>query len=118
MLFIRASTAAVRARMSRAGPNESPVTNPWVGKVRIAVNADSAPAMAHASIDIRLAKMPDIRAASGLAAAARIPSPARLRLRKTAMASTTIGDRKSIALYAGVTRNAPTLKTGIQLGSG
>ena len=61
-----------------------------------AVNAESAPAMAQASDDIRLAKMPDMRAASGLAAAARIASPNRLRLKKIAMAMTTRGDRISM----------------------
>src|SRR2546423_5064709 len=111
-------TAAVIARNSNAGPKLSPLMKPCVGAVRIAVNADSAPAIAQLSDDIRLAKMPDIRAASGLAAAARIASPNRLRLRNSAIARTTSGDRNNIPEYAWVTRSAPTLNTGSHDGCG
>ena len=95
-LCIRAMTAPVIARSSNAGPNVSALVKPCVGCVRIAVNADNAPAIAHASDDIRPAKMPAIRAASGFAAAARIASPNRLRLRNNAIASTARGERKSM----------------------
>ena len=55
--------AQQQARPERLAAGDSPL----VGWVRIAVNADSAPAIAHASVDIRPAKTPAIRAASGLA---------------------------------------------------
>ena len=44
MLDIRPMTAAVIARSNSSGPKLSPLVNPCVGAVRIAVNADSAPA--------------------------------------------------------------------------
>src|SRR5437764_9426984 len=111
-LCIRAITAAVIARRISSGPKLSPLMKPCVGAVRMAVNADSAPAIPHASDDIRLAKMPDMRAASGLAAAARIARPYRDLMRKRASASTNTGDRNNMPEEARVTRSAPTLKTG------
>ena len=72
------------------------VAKPCVGAVRIALNAESAPAMAHASEDMRLANTPDMRAASGFAAAARMPRPNLLRFRNSAIAMTATGDRISI----------------------
>ena len=62
----------------------------------MAVKAESMPAMAHAIDDIRPAKMPDMRAASGLADAARSASPKRLRRRNRASAMTTTGPSTSI----------------------
>src|SRR5213592_1591702 len=104
------------ARSNSAGPNVFAVANPCVGAVRIAVNPDNAPAIAHASEDMRLAKTPDMRAASGFAAAARIASPNLLRLRKNAMAMTAIGDRISIPEYARVTSRGPKLRCGSPAG--
>ena len=72
---MRATTAQVKARRSSAGPNASGAVNPCVGWVRMAEKADRAPAMAHARDDMRDAKMPDMRAASGLAAALRKANP-------------------------------------------
>src|SRR5947207_13530478 len=90
-LDMRATTAQVKARSSSDGPNEAPVVKPCVGWVRIAVRPARAPAMAHANELIRLAKMPAIRAASGLAAEVRKARPHRLNLRNSASATTTIG---------------------------
>src|SRR5204862_7333057 len=89
-----------------------------VGCVTIAVNADSAPAIAHDSDDIRPAKMPAIRAASGLAAAARIARPKRLRLRNNAIANTMMGESSSIPVYDGVTRKTSIVNVGRPVGSG
>ncbi|CAB4721563.1 unannotated protein [freshwater metagenome] len=75
MLTIRAITAPAMARSRRLGPKESAEVKPCVGWVRIAENAESAPAIAHASPDIRPEKMPAIRAASGFAAEARMARP-------------------------------------------
>ncbi len=72
---IRASTAPVSAISRRDGPKLSPPVKPCVGWVRIAANAASTAAMPHASELVREAKMPAIRAASGLAAEARIAMP-------------------------------------------
>src|SRR5438477_8344638 len=104
--------AAARARSSSDGPNVCALVNPCVGAVRMAVNADSAPAMAQASDDIREENTPDIRAVSGAAAAARRARPYRLRRRNTAIAMTKIGPRISIAEYDGVTSSAPMRNVG------
>src|SRR5581483_6774538 len=117
-LFIRATTAAVIARSNSDGPNVFAVAKPCVGAVRIALKADSAPAIAHARDDMRLAKTPDMRAASGFAAAARMASPNLLRFRKSAMAITKIGERISIPEYACVTSRGRKLNTGSHDGCG
>ena len=93
---MRAMTAQVKARNNSDGPNEAPVVKPWVGWVRMAVSAANPPAIAHAIELIRPAKMPAIRAASGLAADVRRASPHRLHLRNTAKTTTTMGDSSSI----------------------
>ncbi len=90
-LTIRAMTAAARARNSRFGPSDCVVTKPRVGLSRTTVRHASAPLSDHASVDIRPANTPAIRAASGLAAAARIDSPYLLYLRKSTRARTTTG---------------------------
>src|SRR2546423_930045 len=111
-LDIRPIAAAASARSNSDGPKVCALVNPWVGAVRIAVNAENAPARAHASEDILEANTPDIRAVSGAAAAARNASPYRLRRRNTARAITSSGPRMSIAEYDGVTSNAPMRNVG------
>src|SRR5438552_16347841 len=90
-LDIRPIAAAARARSNSEGPKVWALVNPWVGAVRIAVNAENAPARPHASDDIREENTPAIRAVSGAAAAARRASPYRLRFRNRARASTSTG---------------------------
>ena len=55
-----ASAAAVSARNSRLGPNDSAEVNPWVGWVRMAVKADSAPAKADSAGTVLAARVPII----------------------------------------------------------
>src|SRR5438067_1574912 len=117
-LDIRPIAAAARARSRSDGPKVWALVNPCVGAVRMAVNADSAPARAHASDDIRDANTPDIRAVSGAAAAARRASPYRLPRRKMASAITMAGPRISIAEYDGVTSSAPMWNDGRNEGWG
>src|SRR5689334_7010396 len=109
---MRAITATARARNNKLGPNESPEVTPWDGNTRIAVNVDSAPARAHASDDIRAAKMPAIRAASGLAAAERMATPYFVHRKKPTTAPTTTGAKNNMPEYAGVMRRAPISNTG------
>lgn len=90
-LSILAITATARARSSMLGPNVSPLLNPRVGCVRIAVIADNPPESAHARADIRAAGMAAMRAASGLAAEERIARPYLLYLRNAASPSTARG---------------------------
>src|SRR5438552_16338855 len=104
--------AAASARNSSDGPKVCAPLNPCVGCVRIAVKAESAPASAHASDDIRDANTPAIRAVSGAADAARNARPYLLRRRNTTRATTMTGPRKSIPEYAGVTASAPIWNDG------
>ena len=67
-----------------------------MGAVRMAVKADSPPASAQLSADIRAAGMAAILAASGFAAAQRIARPKRLYLRKAASSTTAIGPKISM----------------------
>src|SRR4051812_32727926 len=117
-LVMRAITAPAMARSRRLGPNDSPAVKPFDGSTRMAVNADTIPARAHASDDMRPAKMPAMRAASGLADAARMPRPKRLRRRNTARAMTTMGPNTSMPMYACVSRRAPRLNSGSPGGLG
>src|SRR5438445_9464098 len=117
-LDIRPMAAAVRARNRREGPNVWAPLKPCVGWVRIAVNADRAPARAQARDDILEAKTPAIRAVSGAAADALRASPYLVRRRNTMSATTASGPRNSIAEYAGVIRSAPIWNVGSPEGSG
>src|SRR3954452_3664380 len=96
-LTMRAMTAAAKARSNKPGPRNWALAKPRVGRTRIAVKAETLPAMAQASVDIRPANTPAMRAASGLAADARMARPARLLRRNHTRAATTIGVRNSIA---------------------
>jgi hypothetical protein len=55
MLVMRAMIAPASPRISSVGPNEAPARRPpgMVGAIRIAVNADNAPPIAQARVDIR-----------------------------------------------------------------
>ena len=64
------------------------------------MNAASAPAIAHASVDIRRAETPARSAASELAAAARIRSPVVVRARNHASPATITGPNRKIAMWA------------------
>src|SRR5439155_19314148 len=96
----------------------SALTNPRVGKIRIAVYADTPPAIAHAIVDICATGTDDSRAASAFAAEARIAIPYRLRRKNTVKPTTRTGVMKSIPTYAFVTSSPPIRNSGNQRGCG
>ena len=117
---MRAMTAPASARSSSDGPNAAPASKPpgMFGATRIAVNVESAPPIAHASVDMRDANTPAMRAASGFAAALRSARPKRLRRRNTASPTTSSGAKNSIPVAAGWTISVPTSKRGRPGGGG
>ncbi len=101
-LLMRATTAAASALSSRLGPNCEATWNVDVGRTRMAVSPLNAPAIIHASVDMRAANTPDRRAASGFSDAARRASPKRLRRRNTVRPITTSGTMTSMPTCAGL----------------
>ena len=74
-LSIRARTAAASARSSRSGPWIAPSWNPRIGARRIAVTAESKPAIPQTTSETRFTRHPSRRARSSFSAAARAPTP-------------------------------------------
>src|SRR3954447_18961047 len=113
-----AMTAQASAFSNRSGPTDPPVLKPRDGCVRIAVKAERMPASVHANVDMRDEKMPAMRAASGLAAAPRMPSPKREGLKNRARRMASTGASTRIPEYAWVMRSEPNVNTGRPGGCG
>ena len=107
---MRATSAAVSARSRNAGPmvKSSPADVVVSGAEMMAASVASAPASTHTSVDIRLMLMEARRAASGLAAEARMASPYRVRVRNSPRASVARGITTSTARCSLRTRTPPT----------
>ena len=95
---IRAITAPASPLSSRSGPRVSMDCPAVVGVTRIAENAAMAPAIAQASVVIRLAGMPSSSAVSVSSEAARIAMPTRWLLRNRDSPTSRIGAKISIAM--------------------
>ena len=98
------TSAAVSASSSRSGLNTSVSALVWPGALRMAVNADSRPAMTHVMVDVRRTQTPDRRAESAFSAVARMASPHGESRMNNARAIATRGATISVRTWPGVKR--------------
>ena len=103
-------SAAVSARSNRSGLSTWVRALVWPGDARMAVIAESTPAMVHATVEVRRTQTPDSRADSVFSAMARMASPHGENRMNAARARVTIGATMRVSTSARLEQVRPDVQ--------
>ena len=101
-------SAAVSAYRSRSGESACVRALVWLGALRMAVKADSAPATVHVSVDVRRIQTPERRAESAFSDMARMARPHEVNRTASTRTSVTMGATMRVSTSVGVMMNGPS----------
>ena len=109
-LIIAPMSAAVSVYRSRSGDSAWVSALVWLGALRMAVKADSAPATVQVRVEVRRIHTPERRAESAFSDMARMASPHEVNRTASTRMIVTMGATISVSTSVGVMMNGPSEK--------